>query len=135
MPARSLPVYSTLIPYAQGSADLAISHALQAASVDSTNPAIYLRLGTLFYNLGDADQAIKFIDRARELKQNWELPYFNLSSIYKARKDYTRALQYAQAGLQYTDPKSADMPTIQEEIKALQKLAPAAAATQSATIN
>jgi tetratricopeptide (TPR) repeat protein len=128
-------VYSTLIPYAQGSADLAISHALQAASVDSTNPAIYLRLGTLFYNLGDADQAIKFIDRARELKQNWELPYFNLSSIYKARKDYTRALQYAQAGLQYTDPKSADMPTIQEEIKALQKLAPAAAATQSATIN
>jgi len=127
-------IYRSLIPYAQGSADLAISHALQAASVDSTNPAIYLQIGTLFYNLGDADQAIKFIDRANELKTNWDLPYFNLSSIYKAKKDYTKALQYAQAGLQYTDPKGENIITIQEEIKALEKLAPKTA-TESATTN
>lgn len=125
-------VYRTLIPYAQGSADLAISHALQAASVDPTNPAIYLQLGILFYNLGDTDQAIKFIDRSNELKQNWDLPYFNLSGIYKAKKEYSKALRYAQTGLQYTDPKSTDLPTIQEEIKSLQKLVPPTA-TPSAT--
>lgn len=101
---------------------MAVSHALQAASVDPTNPAIYLQLGTLFYNLGDADQAIKLIDRASELKQNWDLPYFNLSSIYKAKKDYAKALQYAKAGLQYTDPKGESITTVQEEIKALEKL-------------
>ena len=113
-----------------------VSHGLQAASVDATNPAIYLQIGTLFFNLGDADQAIKFIDRASELKQNWDLPYFNLSSIYKSKKDYTKALQYAKAGLQYTDPKSESLPTIQEEIKALEKLAPTPApnATQSGTV-
>jgi tetratricopeptide (TPR) repeat protein len=127
-------IYRTLIPYAQGSADMAISHALQAASVDQSNPAIYLQIGTLFYNLGDADQAIKFIDRAGELKQNWDLPYYNLSTIYKAKKDYAKALQYAQAGLQYTDPKSDSLKTIQEEIKALEKLAPTPAATNSATL-
>lgn len=126
-------IYRSLVPYAQGSADMAVSHALQAASVDQSNPAIYLQIGTLFYNLGDADQAIKFIDRASELKQNWYLPYFNLSTIYKAKKDYSKALQYAKAGLQYTDPKSESLTTIQEEIKALEKLAPAPASTQSAT--
>ncbi|TRZ48508.1 tetratricopeptide repeat protein [bacterium] len=125
-------VYRTLIPYAQGAADLAISHGLQAASVYPTNPAIYLQLGTLFYNLGDADQAIKFIDRANELKQNWDLPYFNLSANYKGKKDYAKALQYANAGLQYTDSNGKDYPTIQEEIKALEELVPSTA-TPSAT--
>lgn len=128
-------IYRSLIPYAQGSSDMAFSHALQAASLDPTNPAIYLQLGTLFYNLGDAEQAIKFIDRAAELKQNWDLPYFNLSSIYKAKKDYAKALQYAKAGLQFTDPKGESITAVQEEIKALEKLAPTPtpAATQSAT--
>ena len=125
-------VYSTLIPYANGSADLAASHALQAASLDPTNPAIYLQLGTLFYSAGDSDQAIKFFDRAVELKQNWDIPYYNLSSVYKAKKDYVRSLQYIKAGLQYTDPKSENLTAIQDEIKALEKLAPAPVATQSA---
>ncbi|HSV95189.1 MAG TPA: hypothetical protein VLH94_04450 [Spirochaetia bacterium] len=126
-------VYRSLIPYAEGSTDMAVSHGLQAATVDRTNPAIYLQLGTLFYNLGDADQAIKFIDRANELKQNWDLPYFNLSTIYKAKKDYIKALQYAKAGLQYTDPKSDNLTTIQEEIKALEKLAPTSTPTPTPT--
>ena len=116
--------YTALIPYAQGSADMAVSHSLQAASLDPTNPTIYLQLGTLFYNLGDVDQAIKLIDRASELKQNWDIPYYNLSTIYKAKKDYTKALQYARAGLQYTDPSSTELSTIQEGIKALEELVP-----------
>jgi len=126
-------IYRSLIPYAQGSADMAISHGLQAASIYPTNPTIYLQIGILFYNLGDADQAIKFIDRSLELKQNWDLPYFNLSSIYKAKEEYAKALQYAKAGLEFTDPKGEDITTIQEEIKALEKLVPAPAATQSGT--
>lgn len=119
-------IYRSLIPYAQGSADMTISHGLQAANIDPTNPNIFLQLGTLFYNLGDTDQAIKLIDRAIELKQNWDIPYYNISSIYKAKKDYTRALQYARAGLQYTDPNGEGITTIQEEIKALENLIPKA---------
>lgn len=126
-------IYRTLIPYAQGSADMAISHELQAATLDPTNPTIYLQLGTLFYNLGDSDQAIIYINRAIELKQNWDIPYYSLSSIYKAKKDYAKALQYAQSGLQYTDTNSSDLPTIKEEIKSLQELAPAATPTPTPT--
>lgn len=128
-------IYNSLIPYAQGSADLAISHGLQATSVYPSNPTLYLQLGILFYNLGDTDQAIRFINRANELKQDWDLPYLNLSGIYKAKKEYSKALQYANTGVQYTDPKSANLTTIQEEIKALEKLIPVpATATPSAAI-
>jgi len=130
-------IYSALIPYAQGSSDMAISHGLQAASLDPTNPTIYLEIGTLIYNLGDSDQAIKYIDRASELKQDWNIPYLNLSTIYKANKDYTRALQYAQAGLQYTDSTSTDYTTVNNEITALQKLipTPTPTASESATVS
>lgn len=126
-------IYKTLIPYAEGSSDLALSHGLQAISLDPTDSSLYLQLGTLIYNLGDADNSIKYIERASELKQDWNIPYINLSTIYKTNKDYSKALQYAQVGLQYTDLKSTDLSIIQEEIKALQKLAPAAATTPTAT--
>lgn len=127
--------YRDLISYADGAANMALSHGLQAASLDPTNPTLYLQIGTLLYNLGDTDQAITYINRASELKQNWNLPYLNLSSIYEIKKDYTRALQYAKAALQYTAADSTDLNTIQEEVNSLQKLVPnTQSATSSATV-
>lgn len=125
--------YQSFIGIADGASNFAVSHLAQAASLDPTNPEIRLQLGTLFFNLGDPDQALKVIGQAIELKQNWDIPYYNTALIYKSRKDYPRALQYLKAGSQYTDPKSDNYSKFQEEIKAVEKLAPTPAATQSAT--
>ncbi len=127
-------IYSALIGSARGAEDFAVSHFNQAIILDPTNPGLRLQLGALYFNLGDTDQALKLLNQALELKTDWDIPYYNLSAIYKYKKDYPRALQYAKAGLQYTSQTSADYPTIMAEIKTLEKLVPLGnAATPSAT--
>ncbi len=126
-------IYQSFIGVAEGSQNFAVSHLAQAVSLDPTNPELRLRLGILFFNLGDSDQAIKLINQSIDLKQNWEIPYFNMGLIYKGRKDYSRALQYVKTGFQYVDSSSENYAKFQEEITALEKLAPAPTATPSAT--
>lgn len=126
-------IYTSFIGTADGASDYAISHLAQAVALDPTNPRLRLQLGILFFNLGDSDQATKLIGQAIELKPDWDLPYFNMSAIYKTKKDYTRALQYIKAGFSYTDPNSQDYSKIQEEIKSLEKLAPSSSASATPT--
>lgn len=128
-------IYQSYIGVADGAQNFAVSHLAQAISLDPTNPALRLKLGILFFNLGDPDQAIKLVSQAVDLKQNWEVPYFNLGLIYKDRQDYPRALRYLKTGLQYVDPTTAaeNYSKFQEEITALEKLIPASEATPSAT--
>jgi len=125
-------IYQTFIGVADGSADYAVSHLAQAIALDPNSPRLYLQLGILFFNLGDTEQATKLISKSIDLKQNWDVPYFNLSAIYKNNKDYVRALSYMKAGYALTSPQSEEYPKIQEEIKALEKLAPAPVASGSA---
>jgi hypothetical protein len=128
-------IYQSFIGVADGAQNFAVSHFAQAISLDPTNPELRLKLGVLFFNLGDVDQSIKLVGQAIELKQNWSLPYYNMGLIYRSKEDNARALQYLKAGLQYAEPDSEDYTKFQEEISALEKLAPAAEATPSATPN
>ncbi|KKT51224.1 MAG: hypothetical protein UW88_C0010G0031 [Candidatus Collierbacteria bacterium GW2011_GWD2_45_10] len=127
-------IYQSFIGSADGAENFAIAHLNQAIILDPSNPRLRLQFGILFFNLGDTDQAIKLFSQAIELKQNWDIPYYNLSAIYKYKKDFPRALQYAKAGLQYTQP-SDDYNKVLEEIKSLEKLIPptSGSATPSAT--
>lgn len=126
-------IYQSFIGVADGAQNFAVSHFAQAVSLDPTNPELRLKLGVLFFNLGDTDQAIKLTGQAIELKQNWTLPYYNLGLIYRSKEDSARALQYLKAGLRYAQPDSEDYTKFQEEITALEKLS--ASATPSATTN
>ncbi len=127
-------IYQSFIGIADNAQNFAVSHLAQAIALDSTNPKLRLKLGILFYNLGDSDQAIKIISQAIELKQNWAIPYYNISLIYKAKKDYPRALQYLRVGLQYEEQNSENYTKVQEEIKSLEKLVPAESASGSGTV-
>ena len=129
-------IYTSFIGSADGAQNFAVSHLAQAITLDQTNPTPRLKLGILFFNLGDSAQAIKLINQALDLKQNWDLPYYNLSAIYKYQKDYPKALQYMKAGFVYTDKASTDYPKVQEEIKSLESMVQGQqpAATSSAVI-
>lgn len=125
-------IYQSFIGVADGAQNFAVSHLAQAVALDPSNPEIRLRLGILFFNLGDSDQAIKLISQSLELKPNWDIPYFNLGLIYQSKKDNSKALQYFKAGLQYTEPNSDNYTKFQEQITVLEKITPSEA-TPSAT--
>lgn len=126
-------IYQSFIGVADGAQNFAVSHLAQAISLDPTNPELRLKLGVLFFNLGDADQAVKLVGQSIELKQNWDIPYYNMGLIYRGKKDYSRALQYLKAGLPYTEVNSDNYLKFQQEITALQKMVPTPEASPSAT--
>jgi len=117
-------IYQSFIGSADGAENFAVAHLNQAIILDPTNPRLHLQFGILFFNLGDTEQALRLMSKAIELKQNWDIPYYNMSAIYKFKKEYPLALQYLKAGQQYTSTTSEDYPKIQEEIKSLEKLIP-----------
>ena len=117
-------IYQSFIGSADGAENFAVAHLNQAIILDPTNPRLHLQFGILFFNLGDTEQALRLVSKAIELKQNWDIPYYNMSAIYKFKKEYPLALQYLKAGQQYTSTTSEDYPKIQEEIKSLEKLIP-----------
>ena len=128
-------IYQSFIGVAEGASNFAVSHLAQAVALDPTNPELRLKLGILFFNLGDSDQAIKLLSQSIELKQNWDIPYYNMGLIYRTRNDNTRALQYLKAGLKFADPSSDNYYKFQQEITAIEKLSPKSGddATSSAT--
>ncbi len=109
-------IYQSFIGSAEGATNLAVSHLVQAISLDPTNPKLRLQLGILYYNLQDKEQAIKLINQAVELKPNWSLPYQNLYRIYLEGKDNQRAKIYLQEALKYTENNSQDFEKLQEEL-------------------
>lgn len=109
-------IYQSFIGAAEGAANLAVSHLVQAISLDPTNPKLRLQLGILYYNLQDKEQAIKLINQAVELKPNWSMPYQNLYRIYLEEKDTQRAKIYLQEALKYTENNSEEFEKLQEEL-------------------
>ena len=113
----------------QGAIDWTLASYSQTVALDPTNPLLRVQLGTFYFSIGDTDQATKILSQAIELKSNWNIPYYNLSLVYKAEKDYARALAYMKEAQKYTQPNSEDMTSIEKEIAELEKLAPKAEPT------
>jgi len=108
----------------QGAPDWTLATYGQAIALDPTNPSLRVQLGTFYFLLGDLDQAIRILNQAIDLKPDWNVPYYNLSLIYKTKKDYPRALAFAKEAQKYTQAGSDDAKQIDSEIKTLEDLAP-----------
>ena len=126
--ARDLAQYNV-----QGASDWTLATYSQAITLDPTSPTLRVQLGTFYFLLGDADQAINVLNQAVNLKPNWNIPYLNLALIYKSKKDYARALAYAKEGKKYTETNSQDLESIDKEIAELEKLVPQETATPAPT--
>ncbi|MBI1872250.1 tetratricopeptide repeat protein, partial [Candidatus Collierbacteria bacterium] len=117
-------IYQQITGFVEGAPDWTVASYSQAISLDPSNPALRLGLGGFFFGLGDYEQAIKIFEQAVNLKPNWANAHYNLSTAYKAKKDYAKALNEMKIVAQLLDPKSEDVKKVEEEVKELEKLAP-----------
>ena len=112
----------------EGASDWTLATYTQAITLDPNNPSLRVQLGTFYYLLGDSNQAIKVLEQAIILKQNWSIPYYNIALIYKTNKEYPKALAYMKEGRKYA-LSNQDNSAVDKEIAELEKLVPTPTAT------
>jgi len=108
----------------EGAIDWTLATYTQAITLDPSNPMLRAQLGTFYIQINNPNQAIRFLEQAIELKPNWNAPYYNLSLVYKANKDYAKALAYVKEAKKYTALDSKDIEQLDKEIAELEKLVP-----------
>jgi tetratricopeptide (TPR) repeat protein len=118
-------LYRQLLNFAEGASDWTIASYSQAISLDPTNPALRLDIGGVLLSLKDYDNAVKFFEQAIERKSDWANAHYNLSSAYKAKENYPRALAEMRIVVQLLDPNTEDYQKAQDELQELENMVPA----------
>lgn len=88
-----------------------------ALSIDPTLTSSYKQLADIAYQLGRRDEAITYNEQAFAIDPNNSLWPVGLAVLYSEKKDYKKALHYAELAKEL-DPESDKVVKILEEIKA-----------------
>ena len=103
----------------------AINTYSQSIRLDSTNPRLYEALGTVYFNNGDADNAIKNFELAVSAKPDYASAHYNLAQAVKRKGDNpARVVNELSATLQLledNEQNKASRERIQKELDEAQK--------------
>lgn len=111
----SLITYKAHISSLKGDYENALSYNLQALELRKSTGQIpsvcasYLNIGGNYMELGKLDQAALYLEKGISIAEKnniflyLEYGYGKLSSLYRLRKDYEKALQFADLRAQYKD--------------------------------
>jgi tetratricopeptide (TPR) repeat protein len=75
--------------------ELALIEQNKALNLEEHAAYIYNELGVLYQLKKNLEEAEKYFIRASQLSPRWAIPQSNLSGLYIARKDYEKALDFA----------------------------------------
>ncbi len=124
-------IYRQLINFAEGADQWTISTLRQTINLDPTNPELKLRLGGVYYALGNYDEAIRWFQQALDNKPNFANGYYNLSATYKEKGNFEKAHEMMQITLNLIPTNSTDYQKARDELEELAKKLPTEAASPS----
>jgi len=125
-------IYRQLINFAEGADQWTISTLHQTINLDPTNPELKLRLGGVYYALGNYDEAIRWFQQAVDDKVNFANGYYNLSATYKEKGDFKKAHEMMQITLDLIPTNSEDYQKARNELEELARRIPTEEASPSA---
>jgi len=117
-------IYRQLINFAEGADQWAITTLRQHIDLDPTNPQLKLRLGGIYYALGDYDEAIRWFQKAVDDKVNFANGYYNLSAAYREKGDFKKAHEIMQTAVNLVPSDSPDYQKARNELEELAKKIP-----------
>lgn len=113
-------IYRSLIGFGQNAESFAIASAQQSITLDPNDPAQYINLGGIYYQLGQWDNAQNQFQIAITLKTNYANAYYNLGHALEQKGDLANALaQYQTVATLVANDKNS-LSKIQSEIETLQ---------------
>lgn len=124
-------IYRQLINFAEGADQWTISTFRQAINLEPTNPDLKLKLGGVYYALGNYDEAIIWFQKTVDNKPNLANGYYNLSAAYKEKGDFKKAHEMMQITLNLVPTDSISYQTARTELEELAKKLPAETASPS----
>jgi hypothetical protein len=92
-------LYRSLIQYAQGADQWAITALRQTVILDPTNPTQRLALGTMYQQLGQYDDALLMYRQAATLKPDWADAHYSTAEVLKQKNDLAGAASELQSTL------------------------------------
>ena len=112
-------IYSNLINVAEGADSWTIGALNQALLLDPSNPALRIRLGGIYYALGQYDAATRQFELAVQLKGNYANAWYNLANSQKKENKLELAALSFQQTLRLLDPESPDYAQVKSELDAI----------------
>lgn len=120
-------IYRSIMSFAEGADQYAISTYTQAVALDPIDPNLRISLGGVYYALGQYDNAIAAFQLAVAAKNNHANAHYNLAAAYAANKNYDNAISEMNAVISLVDPNSPDYKTAQDTLEQIKTQKPATA--------
>ncbi len=112
-------IYQTIIAFAKGADQFAIESLNQAITLEPTSPLLRIKLGGLYYSLGDYQSAIEVFKLAVLAKPNLANAHYNLAIAYRDNKQIDKAKEQMDIVLKLVEPNSEDYELSKKELEAL----------------
>jgi tetratricopeptide (TPR) repeat protein len=112
-------IYQTIIAFAKGADQFAIESLNQAITLEPTSPLLRIKLGGLYYSLGDYQSAIEVFKLAVLAKPNLANAHYNLAIAYRDNKQIDKAKEQMEIVLKLVEPNSKDYELSKGELEAL----------------
>jgi tetratricopeptide (TPR) repeat protein len=113
-------IYRSLIGYGENADKFAIQASQQAIALDPNNPAQYIELGGIYYQLGLYDDSIRQFQTAINLKNDYANAYYNLGHALEAKGNLEEALNVYKVVQTLVVKDQNNLNKINGEIQALQ---------------
>lgn len=126
--------YQSIMAFAQGADQFAITSYSQAVTLDPINPNLRLSLGGIYYALGRFDDAIKVFELAVLAKPDLPNARYNLALAYKEKGEIDNAITQMTLVLSLVDKNSQDYSVAKAELDNLEKNKPAKTTGTSETL-
>lgn len=122
--ANLASVYQLLLGQVEEADSWTIASLQRAISLDPNNPNYRFSLGSVYYRLGNYQEASRFFEQAISLKPDIANYYYNLAWSSYQQKDYNRAVNALEATLQYTEKGTDDFKKVKKELAEFKALLP-----------
>ena len=101
--------------------ETAQSYLLQAIELYPKDETLAYNIGEIYFSSGKMDEAIKYLEMATHIKEDWGKPYLKLGYVHLNKAEYGKSIEYFNKFLEI-EPESPEAPAIRNLSPHLEKM-------------